>query len=51
MEYRKMVLMNLVENRLVDPGGKVRVGHPEKVALTYVYTIMWEIDSEREVAK
>ena len=38
MESRKVVLMTLTENRLVDTwtqSGKVRVGQTANVALTY----------------
>ena len=37
IESRKMVLINLVENRLVDTVGKVRRGQIERVALTYIH--------------
>ena len=39
MESRKMVLINLVENGLVDIAQKrkVKVGQTEKVSLTYVH--------------
>jgi len=35
-----MVLTNLLDNKLVDTVGKVRVGQAEKVALTYIYCDM-----------
>ena len=37
MESIKMVLINLVEKRLVDTVGKVRVGQTERVALTCIH--------------
>ena len=60
MEPRKMVLMNLFEGKewrhrcrewdLGTQWGWVRVGQMEKVASTYVYTIVCNTDSWREVA-
>ena len=52
MEYRKMVLMNLVETRLVDPAGEGESGTHWESSLdiyTYIYTIMGEIDSNEKL--
>ena len=38
MESRKVVLMNLVENGLVNIAGKSESGGAEKLALTYAHS-------------